>query len=86
MKNVRLGGYRFAADRHVPALILPNPRNPRRYFVLSAEFTFGEFGDASNALQTPKLPDYAVMDISVPRASRQLKGIVHASFFDEQGK
>jgi hypothetical protein len=84
--EVWLRGHRFGANRHVPILIHPNPLNLRRYVVLNTGFTFSEFGDASNALQTPKLPDYAIIDINVPRSSRLAKGVVDAGFFDEQWK
>jgi hypothetical protein len=46
-----------------PGPDFPNPLNPQRYVVLNTGFTFCESGNASNALQTPKLPDYAVVDI-----------------------
>jgi len=78
----RLDVNRFGANRHVPILIHPNPLNLRRYVVLNTGFTFSEFGDASNALQTPKLPDYAIIDINVPRSSRLAKGVVDAGFFE----
>jgi pimeloyl-ACP methyl ester carboxylesterase len=84
--EVRMAGRRFAASRFVPVLIFPNPLNPQRYVVLNAGFTFCESGDASNALQTPKLPDYAVVDTEVPRAARLTQGIAHAGFFNEEWK
>jgi hypothetical protein len=82
--EVGLAGRRFAATRYVPVLIFPNPLNPQRYVVVNTGFTFCESGKASNALQTPKLPDYAVVDIEVPRPARLVQGIAHAGFFDEE--
>jgi hypothetical protein len=59
-------------------MIFPNPLNPERYVVLNSGFTFAAAGNASNAQQTPKLPDYAVLDVERGSA------VVLADFFDEQ--
>ena len=83
-EELRLGTNRFDAATHVPVLIFPNPLNPSRYIVLNSGPTFFDFGAASNAQQTPKLPDFAVLDITVPRAERLTRGVVLADFFDEQ--
>jgi hypothetical protein len=82
-EQVRLGGQTFPADRHVPVLIYPNPLNPRRYVVLNSGFTFREYDYLNNARQVPKLPDYAVLDVSVPPTSRAPGKVVEAGFFDE---
>jgi hypothetical protein len=82
-KELRLGTNRFDAATHVPVLIFPNPLNPSRYIVLNSGPTFLDFGAASNAQQTPKLPDYAVLDITVPRSERLTRGVALAGFFDE---
>ena len=49
---------------HAPILIYPNPLNPKKYVVLNSGFTFREFDYLNNARQTPKLPDYAVVDMN----------------------
>jgi hypothetical protein len=82
--TVRLAGKSFAADKFVPVLIFPNPLNPRKYVVLNSGFTFCEYGRSSNALQIPKLADYAVLDMSVPRTSRYPEGVALVGFFNEQ--
>ena len=74
----------FPAAKHLPVLIYPNPLNPGRYVVVNSGFSFCEFGNASNAQQTPKLPDFALIDITVPRAARLVQGIPCAGFFDER--
>lgn len=81
---ISAGGKSFPAKSHVPVLVYPNPLNPKRYVVINSGFTFAEVGGQSNSQQTPKLPDWAVIDISVPRADRLLKGVAAADFFDEQ--
>ena len=82
--GLRLGTNRFDATTHVPVLIYPNPLNPTCYIILNSGPTFFDFGAASNAQQTPKLPDFAVLDITVPRAERLTRGVKLAGFFDEQ--
>ncbi|MFN7928652.1 MAG: prolyl oligopeptidase family serine peptidase [Blastocatellia bacterium] len=74
---------RFAPDKHVLLMIYPNPLNPKRYIVLNSGFTFRE-DNASNARQTPKLPDWAFVDITSPATARSVGRVVEAGFFDEQ--
>ena len=64
-------------------MIYPNPLNPKRYVVLNSGFTFREADYLSNARQTPKLPDYAIVDISVPPDYRRPGRVVLAGFFGE---
>jgi pimeloyl-ACP methyl ester carboxylesterase len=82
--QVRLGRMTFPSSNSVPLLIYPNPLNPNRYVVLNSGFTFCEYGSASNAQQTPKLPDLAVLDIATPRTERLTRGIQYAGFFGER--
>ena len=67
-------------------LIYPNPLNPKKYVVLNSGFTFREPDYLSNARQTPKLPDYAILDISaLPDARSRFPGkILKAGFFNEE--
>lgn len=80
---VQLGAQQFDSGKHVPVLIYPNPENPRRYIVLNSGFTFREYDYLNNARQIAKLPDYAILDISVPANSRYPAKVVTAGFFDE---
>lgn len=73
----------YPADRYVPVLIYPNPLNPKRYVVLNSGFTFREYDYLNNARQTAKLPDYAIIDMTIPPNSRKPGGITLAGFFDE---
>src|SRR6202453_2100235 len=77
--EIQVGQRKYAADKNVPVLIYPNPLNPKRYVVINSGFTFSGAAHLSNALQTPKLPDYAVIDFS----SQSGDGVVDAGFFDE---
>jgi pimeloyl-ACP methyl ester carboxylesterase len=77
------GTNHYSAADHAPILIYPNPLNPNRYVVLNSGFTFREADYTSNSRQTPKLPDYAVVDITTPPDRRFPGKIVLAGFFDE---
>jgi hypothetical protein len=83
-QNVGVGAKLYAAATHVPVLIYPNPLNPKRYVVINSGFTFREYDYLNNARQVPKLPDFAVIDITVPPSSRSPGGIVNAGFFGER--
>lgn len=79
-REIEFAGRKYDAQRHVPLMIFPNPLNPERYVVLNSGFTFRGFG--SNANQTPKLPDYAIIDVS--KDDPFANGVTTAGFFDEQ--
>jgi dienelactone hydrolase len=83
-QGVKVGDQLYTADRHAPILIYPNPLNPKRYIVINSGFTFREYDYTTNARQTPKLPDYAVVDLSVPATTRAPGRIVTAGFFNER--
>jgi hypothetical protein len=83
-KVLRVGKKSFASTNHLPVLIYPNPLNPTRYVVLNSGFTFAHPRSTSNADQTPKLPDYAVVDIDGPTSVGVAGEVVDAGFFDEQ--
>ncbi|MBI3878783.1 MAG: prolyl oligopeptidase family serine peptidase [Verrucomicrobia bacterium] len=79
-----VAGKTYDAGSHVPVLIYPNPLNPRRYVVINSSFTYREYDYLNNARQTPKLPDWAVVDISKPVTSRFPGDIAAAGFFGEK--
>jgi hypothetical protein len=66
----------YSTRDYVPVLIYPNPLNPKHYVVLNSGFTFADEAPTSNALQIPKLPDYAVLNFHT-------QAIENAGFFDE---
>jgi pimeloyl-ACP methyl ester carboxylesterase len=82
-QTVAAGGASFNASMHAPALIYPNPLNPRRYVVLNSGFTYREYDYLNNARQVPKLPDYAVVDVTAPPDARWPGRIALAGFFGE---
>lgn len=82
-QNARVGSQVYESGRYVPVFIYPNPLNPKRYIVVNSGFTYREYDYLNNARQTPKLPDYAIVDTSVKPTSRAPGGIATAGFFDE---
>jgi hypothetical protein len=83
-KGVTVGDKTYEVGTHVPVLIYPNPLNPKKYVVLNSGFTYREYDYLNNARQVPKLPDYAVIDITTPPNSRYPGKIVRAGFFGEK--
>ena len=83
--SIRVGSLgSYSAHSHAVVGIYPNPLSPARYVVLNSGFTFREYDYLNNARQTPKLPDWAVIDISKPVTSRFPRQVVNAGFFDEK--
>jgi hypothetical protein len=85
-KGVQAGGKIYDPVTHVPAFIYPKPTSDRTYFkyvVVNSGFTFREYDYLNNARQVPKLPDYAVIDITTPPNSRYPGKVVRAGFFGE---
>jgi dienelactone hydrolase len=60
--TIEVGARTFAAADHIPALIYPNPLNPKRYVVINSGQTFGDADfRGTNAWLYPRLGDYAVL-------------------------
>ena len=74
----------FASAGHVLMMIYPNPSNPNRYVVFNSGPTHREGHDRTNSLQNPKLPDWAVIDLSQTPDNLSPGKITAAGFFDEQ--
>ena len=78
--SFRFAGRKYTTSRYMPAFLFPNPLSPTRYIVVNSGFTFHEAGAGSNALQTPKRPDFVVIDTEATDAQK----IALAGFFDER--
>ncbi len=83
-ETIQVGEQSFSSADHAVALIYPNPLNPDRYVVLNSGFTYREYDYLNNARQTPKLPDWAVIDLREPAGFRFPGGIPTAGFFGEE--
>jgi hypothetical protein len=85
----RMGDRSFDGNQFVPAAIYPR-RNAKgeyhSYVVLNSGLTFREGHDRTNSQQNPKLPDWAVIDITQPPDAFSPGRIHDAGFFDEEWK
>jgi predicted esterase len=84
--KVQIGEQSFPAAQHVPLLCLPNPLNPRHYVVFNTGLTFREAHDRTNSLQNPKLPDWAILDITQKPTAETAGKVVATDFFDSSWK
>lgn len=81
--SIAVGESKFDARTHAPALIYPNPFAPDRYVVINSGPTFREAHDRTNSQQNPKLPDWAIFDLTTPPSGTSAGKVVAADFFDE---
>lgn len=79
--QITVGNRIFSAEQHIPTFIFPNPLSPNHYVVINSGFTFAPQGASSNANQTPKLPDWAILDVT--KSDEDPAHVVTADFFDE---
>jgi hypothetical protein len=82
-QELRIGNNSYSSSHHAPVMIFPNPLAPGRYIVLNSTFTFRQGSDTTNALQTPKLPDWAIIDISTSPDHLSPGKVQDAGFFNE---
>lgn len=82
--KLKLGSREFDAATHMPVLIHPEvPAAPGQgMVVVNSGLTFREAHDRTNSLQNPKLPDWAIIDVSVPPDDEKPGKVVEADFFD----
>jgi predicted esterase len=81
-----LGSHSLDGSTHVPVMIRPNPLEPRGTVILNSGLTFREAHDRTNSLQNPKLPDWAILDITQPPTAETAGKVVAADFFDANWK
>jgi pimeloyl-ACP methyl ester carboxylesterase len=81
--RLTIGTQKFDSRSNVPVMIYPNPLNRDRYVVINSSFTYREYDYLNNARQVPKLPDWAVIDLSEPPSARWPGKIAAADFFGE---
>jgi pimeloyl-ACP methyl ester carboxylesterase len=83
--NWSLGDTSYDAGKFIPALIYPRLKanGVYDYVVLNSGLTFREAHDRTNSQQNPKLPDWAIIDISQPPDANAPGRIHDADFFDE---
>ncbi len=83
--GIVVGNEKFDAN-HAPVFIFPNPLNPKRYVVINSGFTFHD--QSNNDMQSPKLPDWAIVDMTKPGNNYKYLPLFVESqgFFDESWK
>jgi hypothetical protein len=81
-----IGQEKYDAATHVPVFIYPYAGGQKNDVVLNSGLTFREAHDRTNSLQNPKLPDWAVVDITEPPSGTAPGKVVNAGFFDEEWK
>lgn len=84
--KVTMGTASASANDHAPIFIFPNPGNPQHYVVVNSGFTFRMGARTSNSLQTPKLPDWALIDLNTPPDELWPGKVANAGWFDEHWK
>jgi len=82
--ELKAGGKSYPSLTHLPILIYPNPLNPARYVVVNSGFTDREYDYLNNARQVPRLPDWAVVDVTTPPGTQWPGKVVAADFFNER--
>jgi len=80
-ETVLMGGQRFAAGEVLPAMIYPNPLNPRRYVVLNSGLT-ALWEDWAGDFPTPQYGDFAILRVG----TKELPDVAMAGVFDEGWK
>jgi pimeloyl-ACP methyl ester carboxylesterase len=81
--TLTLAGKDCNAATHAPILIYPNPLNPQRYVVLNSGVTQRESHLGTSALTTPKLPDFAIINLDTHADGEAPGEVVHAEIYDE---
>ena len=61
--GVIAGGQKYPANT-APVFIFPNPLSPAKYVVINSGFTFHD--QSNNDMQSPKLADWAIVDVTRP--------------------
>lgn len=74
----------FDAATHVPVLTYPALKSAGFEVVINSGLTFREAHDRTNSLQNPKLPDWAILDITQAPNAETAGKVVAADFFDDR--
>jgi len=83
-EKLSMGTQSFDAKTHVPLMTYPCLQSPAFEVAINSGLTFREAHDKTNSLQNPKLPDWAILDITQPPNAETAGKVVAADFFDER--
>ena len=88
-KTITVGTQTFDAANQVLVMAYPyGNRNKHQIWgsspsvILNTGLTFREAHDKTNSLQNPKLPDWAILDITQPANAESAGKVIAADFFD----
>ena len=85
--EISMGGRKYSAKTHVPALIYPNPKWSSPYVVLNSGHTFHEADlQGTNALLYPRLGDFAILKPTPTAKDPASAEVVRAGLFDDDWK
>lgn len=82
--EVSVGAKTASTETNILLLGYPNPFAPNRRVVFNTGLTFREAHDKTNSLQNPKLPDWAILDVSAAPTAESAGKVFAADFFDEK--
>lgn len=89
-KEIRFADKSYDAKTHVPVISAgifhDETGGAIQRFVINSGLTFREAHDKTNSLQNPKLPDWAILDITEPPNAERAGKVVAADFFDSRWK
>lgn len=74
----------FDAATHMPVLTYPALKSAGFEVAINSGLTFREAHDRTNSLQNPKLPDWAILDITQAPSAESAGKVVAADFFDDR--
>jgi len=83
-EKLKLGTATYSATEHAPIIIFPNPLNPQKYVVINSGVTYREKALLNNSDQTPKIPDWAVVNLKTPPGPEWPGLVLDAGFFNEK--
>jgi len=83
---LKIGSQEAPVASSVPVFCYPNPFNPNRYVIVNSGLTFREAHDKTNSLQNPKLPDWALLDITQSPSQDASGKVIAADFFNNHWK
>lgn len=86
--KLNMAGKTYDAATHVPVMSYAWIGEGKQWnrIVLNSGLTFREAHDRTNSLQNPKLPDWAILDITQPPNAETAGKVVAADFFDANWK
>ncbi len=83
MESLTANGKTYPTTGHLPVLIYPVGELDFHYIVLNSGPTWREAHSKTNSQQNPKLPDWAILDITSPPTAEAAGKVLDAGFFNE---